>query len=65
MGAQQLRLLLNQLNIESRITKFRGKYLMITIGGKKNIKLFDELVGLTILRKRMKLHSMYKLGWEK
>ncbi len=63
-GVRHLRLLLKKLGIRGRIGRWK-KYSHITITGKKNIKLFDKLVGLTILRKTKKLHSMYKLGWEK
>lgn len=64
-GAHQLRFLLHKLGIENRLTITKKKYHTIIIGGKKNLKLFDKLIGLTILRKREKLHSMYKQGWEK
>src|SRR3989344_3126772 len=60
-GLVDISKLLNKLNIKNTIKK--QKYSNLYITGKRNLKLFRDLIGFTIKRKMIKLNNTYRLGW--
>lgn len=62
IGSIGISSLLEKLGIKSHMYCDR-KYFLTQIGRKDNLKLFKNLIGFTIFRKKEKLENMYRLGW--